>query len=92
MAIEYPLRVTAQYLAERSQWHIQACSGCGLDELFDAPSLLIAKVFPNAPGELEMFSALCGACGGAQVVQKLAAEPRPEKSAAPPWWKRWIVR
>ena len=69
---QYPLRVTSQYLAERSSWKIYPCSGCGLDELFDPPSILIAKVFPNAPGEIEMFSAVCGACGGAQVVEKVA--------------------
>jgi len=89
---EYPLRVTAQYLAERTKWQIHACSGCGLDELFDAPSLLIAKVFPNTPGEIEMFSALCGACGGAQVVQKIAPEPGSKSAGAPPWWKRWFRR
>jgi len=89
---EYPLRVTAQYLAERHKWQIHACTGCGLDELFDAPSLLIAKVFPNTPGQLEMFTVLCGACGGAQVVQKLAAEPESKSSVATAWWKRWLVR
>jgi hypothetical protein len=89
---EYPLRVTAQYLAERTKWDVHACSGCGLDELFDAPSSLIAKVFPNTPGELEMFSALCGARGGAQVVKKIAAQPRTESADARPWWKRWFAR
>ena len=67
---QYPVRVTSQYLAERRRWKIHACTGCGLDELFDPPSVLVATVFPNTAGEIDTFSAICGACGGAQVVEK----------------------
>ena len=89
---QHPLRVTSRYLAERPRWHIHPCSNCGLDELFDAPSILIAKIFPDPPGEIDMFSALCGACGGAQVVQKAGGELHPNVNPAVPWWKRWFSR
>src|SRR5262245_36721477 len=43
---EYPVMVTEQYLAERADWQVTACDQCGLGVLFDAPSDLIAVVFP----------------------------------------------
>lgn len=67
---EHPLMVTDQYLAERSQWKIQPCNQCGLEELFDPPSELIRVVFPDMPPDAapEAFTAFCGMCGGVQVV------------------------
>lgn len=63
---EYPLRVTEQYLQERSDWDISPCNKCGLSELFDPPSALIKAVFPHTPDEgvTNAFSAFCGYCGG----------------------------
>jgi hypothetical protein len=83
------LQVRPRYLAERSAWRIQPCSGCGLAELFDAPSELIARVFPNLPpgATLEQFTAICGACGGVQGVErrKEAVEGAPARK----WWQFW---
>ncbi|NHZ98031.1 hypothetical protein [Massilia sp. CCM 8734] len=95
----HPVMVSDKYLEERPSWLIGACHKCGFDELLDAPSDLIKVVFPNIPADAEMeeFTAFCGACGGAQIVE---ARPAP-KAAAPladaaqaaaserPWWKRW---
>jgi len=68
---EHPLMVRPKYLSERDKWIIHPCDKCGLSELFDAPSDLIAKVFPNLPpGQApEMFTAFCGVCGGVQGVE-----------------------
>jgi hypothetical protein len=65
------VQVSAQYLAERPEWIVNACSTCGFSELLDAPSDLIRKVFPNLKAEEvpEAFTAFCGVCGGVQVVQ-----------------------
>jgi hypothetical protein len=67
---EFPLRVTARYLEERSQWTLHPCTRCGLTELFDAPSDLLRAVFRNTPpgASIETFTALCGACGGIQIA------------------------
>lgn len=69
---EHPLRVTEKYLQERSSWVIAPCNGCGLTELFDAPSDLLRVVFPDLPpgASAETFTAFCGACGGFQLVQR----------------------
>ena len=72
---ELPLMVTEKYLLERSDWIIHACDRCGLTELFDAPSDLIRIVFPSGPEQLEMFTAICGWCGGVQLVQRSGMEP-----------------
>lgn len=68
---KYPLRVTEQYVAERGDWIITPCGKCGLSELFDPPSALMRVVFPDTPPDaiMDMFTARCGGCGGAQVVQ-----------------------
>ena len=72
-----PIRVSAQYLAERPLWDITPCSGCGLGELFDPPSALIRAAFPNAPAGHTMvrFSATCPRCGGTQHVLARANLP-----------------
>jgi WD40 repeat protein len=68
---EHPIQVTPKYVAERGEWIIAPCDRCGLTELFDAPSDLLPKIFPNLPpgGVTEMFTTFCGACGGMQLVQ-----------------------
>jgi len=82
---EHPLMVRDKALAERSKWKVTACDRCGLTELFDAPSDLLAKLFPNMPeGSVPVsFTAICGMCGGVQVVTNRAAEDEagPEKAA-----------
>ncbi|MGC4043105.1 MAG: hypothetical protein QM758_04810 [Armatimonas sp.] len=91
---EYPLQVSEKYLAERSDWSIVPCERCGLSELFDAPSDLIRKIFPNAPsdGAMGMFTSFCGFCGGVQIVRNKALgesskgeEPAEKKK----WWRFW---
>jgi hypothetical protein len=90
---EHPVMVRAKYLAERAAWIVRPCDGCGLSELFDAPSDLIAKVFPNMrPGEMaEAFTVLCGACHGVQVVKIASQEERTEAVATSSkrWWQFW---
>jgi len=67
----HPVRVTDEYLRDRPNWEIGPCNGCGLTELFDPPSRLIAATFPELPDGAvpEMFTARCGARGGFQVVR-----------------------
>lgn len=88
---QHPFRVTERYLVERASWEISPCNKCGMAELFDAPSDLIARVFPDlsegaAP---EVFTSLCPLCGGVQFVSSKALE---ESDVAPPkrkWWQFW---
>jgi hypothetical protein len=74
---KYPLQVREKYLHERSDWIVHPCQKCGLSELFDAPSDLIRKIFPNTPPDavMEMFSAFCGQCGGVQIVEHKRFNP-----------------
>lgn len=89
----HPLMVRPKYLAERDCWVIHPCNRCGLSELFDAPSDLIAKVFPNLPvGQTpEVFTAFCGACGGVQGVELASAEVEeaPLPASSKKWWQFW---
>jgi hypothetical protein len=82
--------VRPKYLAERSAWTIHPCNQCGLSELFDAPSDLIKKVFPDLPaGQIpQMFTAFRGACGGAQVAELAGGGEVPRSVAEPrkKWW------
>lgn len=95
----HPILVTEQYLRERGAWTVHPCDKCGLGELFDAPSELIAATFRGLPPDAqpEMFTAFCALCGGGQVVELKAAslsaptkvdqtgsEPEPR-----PWWRFW---
>lgn len=67
----YPLQVSEKYLRERADWAIHPCDGCGLSELFDAPTDLIDSVFDVSDGFVpEVFTALCAACGGQLIVQR----------------------
>ncbi len=90
---EHPLRVTEKYLRERPEWVILPCNKCGLTELFDAPSDLIRVVFPRTPqgGSMGMFTAICGNCGGIQVVQHRDFEQGSEGTPPPArkWWQFW---
>lgn len=90
---EHPLLVRPKYLQERLAWTIHPCNKCGLSELFDAPSDLITKVFPNLPpGQApEMFTALCGACGGVQVIASANVKTGQIglAGARKKWWQFW---
>jgi hypothetical protein len=71
---QYPLLVTPKYLQERSSWRLLTpCNKCGLTEIFDPPSQLLAASFPNvAAGQLTggfTFTTRCGWCGGGIVVR-----------------------
>ena len=68
---EHPVQVREKYFQERPDWTIHACDKCGFDELFDAPSALIAKIFPDIPSDATMdtFTSFCPLCGGVQGVQ-----------------------
>ena len=89
------LQVRETYLQERDDWTIHARDRCGLSALFDAPSQLMRKVFPSLPkgATMEMFTAFCGACGGAQVVEhkKKSEEDRTREVPASKkkWWQFW---
>lgn len=88
---DHPIRTTEQYLEERLRYDVEPCDKCSLAELFDAPSALIAKVFPNIPpgAMMERFTSFCPRCGGVQQV--VAKKQAPAGEAAPPakkpWWK-----
>jgi hypothetical protein len=67
-----PFRVTPKYLKEREHWHILPCNRCGMPELFDAPSDLIAVIFPNMKDREDVeefkFTSFCPLCRGVQLV------------------------
>jgi hypothetical protein len=86
---EYPVMVTDGYLAERGDWSVGACDGCGLSVLFDAPSELVAVCFPHLPegATLERFTATCGACGGVQEVAAMATHHHEAAQPQRAWWK-----
>ena len=67
-----PLRVTPKYLQEREHWHILPCNKCGMPELLDAPSDLIAVVFPKLKDQKDVaemkFTSFCPLCRGVQLV------------------------
>ena len=75
---EHPFQVSEKYLDERNDWVIKPCDKCGFAELFDAPSDLLKKVFPNvgknANEEMQMFTSFCPMCGGVQVIHKPGIE------------------
>jgi hypothetical protein len=89
----HPLMVRPKYLIERDRWVIHPCNQCGLSELFDAPSDLIEKVFPNLPaGQVpQMFTAFCGACGGVQGVELpgLESDEPSAPASSKKWWQFW---
>jgi len=89
----YPVQVRDKYLQERGDWIIKPCSKCGFAELFDAPSDLMRKVFPNLPDDavMQTFTAFCGLCGGVQVVQHKSAGEEFVQGDKPakPWWRFW---
>jgi len=91
---EHPIRTSERYLAERQQYDVVPCQKCGFSELFDAPSALIAKVFPTAPEGcvMERFTSFCPLCGGVQevVAEKGGAQAEPDLDRTGPpkrWWK-----
>ena len=87
---EHPLLVSRKYLSERASWKITPCDGCGLPELFDAPSDLIAVIFPDVPpgAQMEGFTSFCPLCGGVQVVEAAGGAAASERSGRS-WWEFW---
>ncbi len=71
----FPLMVTEKYLAEKSQWNINACEKCGSREILDAPSDLLKVLFPASPEEstIEAFTTFCVFDGGVQSVKRKEA-------------------
>ncbi len=71
---EYPLQVTPKYLQERLTWRLlRPCKKCGLSELFDPPSELVASSFPVVTADQLSkgftFTTRCGWCGDTMVVR-----------------------
>lgn len=95
----HPILVTEKYLRERGAWTVHPCDKCGLSELLDAPSELVAAKFKGLPPDAqpEMFTAFCPLCGGGQVIELKAATvatPAPANIAATArtprqWWRFW---
>jgi hypothetical protein len=70
----HPLQVTHEYLQERPAWRLlMPCRTCGLTELFDPPSKLVASSFPSiTANQLShgfTFTTRCGWCGDGMVVR-----------------------
>ena len=72
----HPLAVTAAYLDERSAWTVHACTGCGLTEGLDPPSVMFRSRFPDAADEPIGFTASCPVCGpsGSRTFERSAKE------------------
>lgn len=71
---QYPVQVNRKYLQERSAWRLLVpCKKCGLTELLDPPSQLLASSFPSITADQLSqgftFTTRCGLCGGAVVVR-----------------------
>ena len=71
---EYPLQVSRKYLQERSSWRLlMPCQKCGLTELLDSPSELLAASFPSITAEQLSrgftLTTRCGWCGGGMVIR-----------------------
>ena len=62
----YPVMVTDLYLDERPAWRFTPCTGCGLHEGLDPPTVMAATRFPELEAEARplMFTARCTACEG----------------------------
>jgi hypothetical protein len=72
-----PVMVGDRYLEERPNWMVHPCDRCGITELFDPPSDLIRGVFEAEPdaGDVDRFTAICGWCGGSQLVERVRRSP-----------------
>ncbi|MDF1662079.1 MAG: hypothetical protein P1V97_09925, partial [Planctomycetota bacterium] len=70
LALDFPVQVRQNYLDERASWTVNPCNKCGSTLLFDAPSELIAKTFPDIDVMPEALTAICGYCGGIQAIEK----------------------
>lgn len=71
---DQPIQITSQYLQERSTWRlIMPCNKCGMTELFDPPSQLVAATFPSVTAEQLSagftFTTRCPLCGGGMLVR-----------------------
>lgn len=70
---DHPLLARPDYLQERSGWRLVAPCKCGLTELFDPPSRLLASTFPSITAEEIargfVFTTRCGWCGQTVAVR-----------------------
>ena len=71
---QYPVQVNRKYLQERSTWRLlMPCRKCGLSELFDPPSQLLASSFSSVTADQLShgftFTTRCGWCGDPIVVR-----------------------
>ena len=87
----HPFVVSLQQMAELKHWKVIACDRCGSTALFDKPSELIAKVFPDLPAgaQLQHMSAFCPLCGGVMGVTHASMEADEPLTDRRPWWKFW---
>jgi Uncharacterized protein conserved in bacteria (DUF2314) len=98
----HPILARPKYLAERKDWNISPCQRCGMTELFDAPSDLMKKIFPEfqqqmqgTEEELMAFTVFCSICDGVHIVERKGATDRSLVMPAfqvlrkKPWWKFW---
>ena len=69
---QYLVQVTEQYLRERREWHVGACSKCGMTETLGPPSELLAHT--NVPAAqrdgVRKLTAPCPVCEGVQVLTR----------------------
>ena len=80
IAAGLPILVTEAYLAERSRWQIGTCPVCGLNEVFDPPSLILRDLLHEqnvSPAQVAFFAVPCARChssarpAGQQVIADL---------------------
>ncbi len=73
----HPIAVTAAYLDERAGWTVHACTGCGLSEGLEPPSLMFRSRFPEVGPDAEPvgFTAFCPVCGpsGSRTFERRGA-------------------
>lgn len=96
---KHPLMVTEKYLRERANWVVHPCRKCGLSELFDAPSDLISKIFPDIPADAKLgtFTTFCPLCGGVQGAElhgfgredEAPTPTREPETSEKKWWQFW---
>ena len=62
----HPVMVTDADLAERPAWRFTPCTGCGLHEGLDPPSVMAGTRFPDLEPASRplMFTARCPSCKG----------------------------
>ena len=93
-ACEHPFRVSPKYLAERSNWKVTPCDKCGFGDMFDAPSDVQNKLFPDLPegASMDAFTSFCPICGGIQLITSRDVDDERHGQRNRRWWQFWKVR